>query len=255
MARLGQFWLQDGVWQGQRILPAGWTANLFQDTKTAQSAGYRRGFWVDLSQQYFQALGRHGQFVRIDPKQQLVIVMTGKIPDQYLDEATLNQLHQLAKNNTPLPANAKAEAELAATVLALASPLQTANTRELGKDWYNKTWRFAAKPWGIEAINIKPDPRDAGALIWEVDWANGKNTWPVGIDGAYRSKADISANNLKRHARARWLNENTLELKTLYSEGSTTWNYTLKFNKNSVELNYADNESSSGQATGRLVKP
>ncbi|WP_027467518.1 serine hydrolase domain-containing protein [Deefgea rivuli] len=255
VARLGQFWLQDGVWEGQRLLPAGWTANLIAEAKAAQTYSYRRGFWLNLGKQYFQAAGRHGQFIRVDPAQQLVIVTTGRIPDQNVDETRLNQLHQLAKNTQPLPENTAAHSELAATVHTLGSPPQTSNTLELGKDWYGKTWRFTAKPWGIEAINIKPDPQDAGALIWEVDWAKGKNSWPVGIDGAYRSKPDPSANNLKLQARARWLNSNTLELKTLYNEASTYWKYTFNFSENSVDLKYTDDEYNSGQATGLLIKP
>jgi len=260
LARLGQLWLQDGVWQGERLLPVGWTANLIAEAKAAETYPYRRGFWLNLGQHYFQAAGRHGQFIRIDPAQQLVIVTTGRIPDQNVDESTLNQLHQLVKNDSPLPTNAIAEAHLTETIRALSSPPEANNTRDLGKDWYNKTWRFAAKPWGIEAINLKPDPKDDGALIWEVDWkedrlAKGKNIWPVGIDGAYRSKPDINASNLKLYARARWLDEHTLELQTRYNEGSTYWKYTFNFSKNKVELKYTDDEYSSGQATGLLITP
>jgi CubicO group peptidase (beta-lactamase class C family) len=258
LARLGQLWLQDGVWQGKRLLPVGWTAHLITEAKEAQTYAYRRGFWLNLGQQYFQAAGRHGQFIRVDPTQQLVIVTTGRIPDQNVNESTLNQLHQLVKKNNPLPANAVAESQLTETIRALGSQPETNNTRDLGKYWYDKTWRFAAKPWGIEAINLKPDPKDDGALIWEVDWkgdwlAKGKNIWPVGIDGAYRSKADTNANNLKLYARGRWLNEATLELTTRYNEGSTYWKYTFMFNKNSVDLKYTDDEYNSGQATGHLV--
>ncbi|WP_182077136.1 serine hydrolase [Deefgea sp. CFH1-16] len=256
LAKLGQFWLQDGVWQGQRLLPAGWIKNLFEDTRSAQSAGYRRGFWVDLSQKHVQALGRHGQFVLVDPAQQLVIVMTSKIADQDFNERTLNQLHQLAKNKPPLPVNAIALAELSETIQAIALPDSDAkNTLELGSNWYAKTWRFSNKPWGIEAISLKLDPQDAGSLIWEVDSINGKTSWPVGLDGAYRRQADARFHNLNLYAKARWKNTNTLEIKTQYAEGAISRHYSFKFNKNNVELSYADNESSSGQATGLLVKP
>ncbi len=254
LAKLGQFWLQDGVWQGQRLLPAGWIKNLFEDTRSAQSAGYRRGFWVDLSQKHVQASGRHGQFIRIDPQQQSVIVITSKMADQNTDDFALNLVSQVIKDSAPQSENSAAQAQLAATIQAIALPTRDVkNTRELGNHWYGKTWRFASKPWGIEAISLKLDPQDAGSLIWEVDSINGKTSWPVGLDGAYRRQADAHYYDLNLYAKARWKNTNTLEIKTLYAEGAISRHYSFKFNKNNVELSYADNESSSGQATGHLV--
>ncbi|WP_348944889.1 serine hydrolase [Chitinibacter sp. FCG-7] len=122
MARLGQLWLQDGVWEQQRLLPVGWTAQLLADTQAAQSAGYKRGFWVNLGGQYFDAAGSMDQFIRVDPQHQLVIVMTGKVREQESDLSVLNKLHRLAKGGDPLASNAQAQAQLAQTVQSVAKP-------------------------------------------------------------------------------------------------------------------------------------
>jgi hypothetical protein len=90
-ARFGQFLLQDGVWDGERILPAGWVG--YMATLTPQSA--RRDFgahlWVKIPPPFdsrakpppklppdtFHAVGHEGQFVSVIPSRRLVVVRLG----------------------------------------------------------------------------------------------------------------------------------------------------------------------------------
>lgn len=90
-ARFGQLYLQDGVWQGRRILPKGWVA--FSTRPTPQSAGGRYGahWWLKLQPEmggdtsaaaripddaYF-AVGHEGQTLTVVPSRGLVIVRLG----------------------------------------------------------------------------------------------------------------------------------------------------------------------------------
>jgi CubicO group peptidase (beta-lactamase class C family) len=251
MARLGQLWLQDGVWEWQRLLPVGWTAQLLADTQAAQSAGYKLGFWVNLGGQYFDAAGSFDQFVRVDPQYQLVIVMTGKVPEQISDKAFLNKLHRIAQGGEPVTGNAQAQAQLAQTVQSLAKPTAQANTREIGKQWYDRTWRFAEQPWGIKAVRFKPDPKDPAAIIWEVDagWM-AKNEWPVGMDGRYLEKRDRNGQTLQ--VRGRWIDEDSLEIVSQYAEDVLQWKYLFDFSKDGVQMRYSDNSfNEAGLAIGR----
>ncbi|MEM8770521.1 MAG: serine hydrolase [Pseudomonadota bacterium] len=88
-ARLGQLYLQDGVWNGERILPKSWAA--YVSTPTPKSSGqYGAHFWLNRPQdprgdQFFDALpadmyfmaGHEGQYVFVFPSQNLVIVRLG----------------------------------------------------------------------------------------------------------------------------------------------------------------------------------
>ncbi len=90
-AKLGQLYLQDGVWEGTRLLPVEWTR--YVSTKTPQSAerDYGAGFWVaetggrdsrheHLPQPPQDAFFMHGmmnQAVYILPGQSLVVVRLG----------------------------------------------------------------------------------------------------------------------------------------------------------------------------------
>jgi CubicO group peptidase (beta-lactamase class C family) len=80
-AKFGQLYLQDGVWNGERILPEGWVA--YSSTETPHSDGtYAAHFWLahndaEFPKDGFMAEGFEGQTVAIIPSQNLVIVRLG----------------------------------------------------------------------------------------------------------------------------------------------------------------------------------
>ncbi|WP_421788916.1 serine hydrolase domain-containing protein [Hyphobacterium sp.] len=80
-ARFGQWYLQDGVWEGERLLPEGWvematTANApFQEADaTYPLRGYGLHFWFPETDrgEYFAA-GIYGQYIWVDPSRNIVI--------------------------------------------------------------------------------------------------------------------------------------------------------------------------------------
>lgn len=83
-AKFGQLYLQDGVWNGERILPEGWVK--YSSAETPNSHGqYAAQFWLypkkeNLPADLFQANGFEGQYVTIIPSKQLVIVRLGCTP-------------------------------------------------------------------------------------------------------------------------------------------------------------------------------
>jgi CubicO group peptidase (beta-lactamase class C family) len=83
-ARMGQFYLQDGVWNGERILPEGWvnqatTPNSpFQEPNaTYDLRGYGLHFWIpENTQGEFFMAGVYGQYVWVDLERDIVIART-----------------------------------------------------------------------------------------------------------------------------------------------------------------------------------
>ena len=85
LARLGQFWLQDGVWQGERLLPAGWLRAMTTPAgpQPDDGPGYGATLWLHgpkqgLPEGSFAAQGNRGQYVMVIPSRRLVIVRRGE---------------------------------------------------------------------------------------------------------------------------------------------------------------------------------
>lgn len=93
-ATIGQFALQDGSWNGQRLLPSGWMATSTNavDTEVEEdSDGYASGWWSNTSPDgtvveeglpddaYF-AEGHDGQWVIVVPSAKLVVARLGFTP-------------------------------------------------------------------------------------------------------------------------------------------------------------------------------
>ncbi len=82
-ARLGMLYLQDGVWQGQRLLPEGFTTFVRTPAPAWQRREYGGQFWVNGEGQwnlprdaYFMS-GAGGQHVFVVPSHDLVVVRMG----------------------------------------------------------------------------------------------------------------------------------------------------------------------------------
>jgi len=78
-ARFGLLYLNDGVWNGERILPHGWVA---YSTTSRLETRYGAQFWLgkyfdSIPDDLFYALGYQGQVVAMIPSRKLVIVRLG----------------------------------------------------------------------------------------------------------------------------------------------------------------------------------
>ncbi|HEX2445076.1 MAG TPA: serine hydrolase [Vicinamibacterales bacterium] len=82
-ARLGLLYLQDGMWQGTRILPEGWSKFVSTPAPAWKRPIYGGFFWINgegdwnLPRDAYYMAGAGGQSVFIVPSHQLVIVRMG----------------------------------------------------------------------------------------------------------------------------------------------------------------------------------
>jgi len=88
LARFGQLYLQDGVWEGERLLPEGWRAYVTTPSGPQPPTGdfgYGATFWLmnrseGVPADAFAAFGNRGQYVVIVPSRDVVIVRRGEDP-------------------------------------------------------------------------------------------------------------------------------------------------------------------------------
>lgn len=87
LARFGLLYLNDGVWEGERILPPGWRTYVSTPAGPQPDGpfGYGAGFWLlnhsdGVPADTFAAFGNRGQYVVIVPSRNIVIVRRGEDP-------------------------------------------------------------------------------------------------------------------------------------------------------------------------------
>ncbi len=105
-ARIGQLYLDDGVANGRRLLPAGWVQ--WSRSRTLDT-GYGAGWWTNLAdgnvpqwgapwgmpaapRDMFYARGYMGQFIVVVPSRRLVIVRMSSAPEQGDDIVETNRV-------------------------------------------------------------------------------------------------------------------------------------------------------------------
>ncbi|WP_114087689.1 serine hydrolase [Thalassospira profundimaris] len=89
-AKLGQLYLQDGIWNGTRLLPEGWVTHATSPAPHAPNGMYGAHWWLKLPSDgqhpadtpaipadAFFALGHDGQSLSVIPSKDLVIVRLG----------------------------------------------------------------------------------------------------------------------------------------------------------------------------------
>lgn len=92
-AAIGQFALQDGIWNGEQLLPPGWMtqSTRLEPTATSEEQGYAAGWWVNrladgslawpaMPADTYWASGHDGQRVIVVPSADLVVVRLGFSP-------------------------------------------------------------------------------------------------------------------------------------------------------------------------------
>ena len=85
-ARLGLLYLNDGVWNGERLLPEGWVRYISTPSgpqPQEDGIGYGATFWLlnaddGIPKDTFGAFGNRGQFIVIVPSRNIVIVRRGE---------------------------------------------------------------------------------------------------------------------------------------------------------------------------------
>lgn len=84
LARIGQLYLQDGMWGAERLLPEDWAAFVSKPapSQPAEGAGYGAQFWLmnnvsNVPAGTYYAAGNRGQYIVIIPSLNTVIVRQG----------------------------------------------------------------------------------------------------------------------------------------------------------------------------------
>lgn len=89
-AKFGLLYLQDGMWNGQRMLPEGWVRHATTPASSIPGNAFGAHFWLQIPDEYtsggdasllpqdaFHAVGHAGQFITVIPSRELVVIRLG----------------------------------------------------------------------------------------------------------------------------------------------------------------------------------
>lgn len=113
-AKLGLLYLQDGMWNGQRMLPEGWVRHATTPASSIPGNAFGAHFWLQIPDEYksggdasllpqdaFHAVGHAGQFITVIPSRELVVVRLGlsRYASAWQHDIFLNKLLMAIKDS------------------------------------------------------------------------------------------------------------------------------------------------------------
>jgi CubicO group peptidase (beta-lactamase class C family) len=188
-AKLGYLWLQGGVWDGRHIVSSSWTraAAQAQSRLVGNEYGYGYGWWVSPID--FYALGRGGQFVRVIPSLNTVVVITAGGLDFNQVESFLVSV--LLRANKPLSANPAGVAELNATLAELVQGPAPQPAESLPSTASAVSDQIYACPSNAAGVtNLRLDFNDPKVARLSMTQHGMDVVWLIGLDGKFRPSPD-----------------------------------------------------------------
>jgi CubicO group peptidase (beta-lactamase class C family) len=258
MAKLGYLYLRDGMWDGKRIIPSAWVERA-RNGKVATSFGkYANLWWSIPDRDAFMALGRHGQFIVVLPKPDVVAVLTGVVPDgerRYPLFALIDQVVAAVKADKPLPPDPDGEAALIASLLKAATekaaPVGPAS--ELAESVSSKTWRFGDNKLLVRAIRLNLASEAPTFELTVLDKPGGRDLVlpePIGLDGRSRSKRTRYAVVANKGS---WLDSRTFVLERRFLGDGAMVYWTFRFEGDQLDLQFRNTDGYAIELRGELV--
>ena len=224
-AKLGYLFLNNGVWDGQQIVPADWVEDAVKPHVNAGEDDYGYGWWV--GEENFNASGRAGQHIFVVPPLNAIVVTTGggfdyDQIDPYLSAAVIDP-------NKPLPANPAGVAQLTAAQAALVKeppPLPGGQLPGTSQEISGKTYVFEPNTALVDSVRIEfSDPAEATIYL---KIKGHDEIWKIGLDNNYRQSTDGSA------MRGYWEDDKTFVVE-VFDVGLSTRRFTFTDDRLQVE--------------------
>ena len=186
LARFGQFYLQEGAWDGRQVLSRDWV-RLATAKQTASGwggpfdpnnewmQGYGFQFWRCRHNAY-RADGASGQISIIMPDQDMVVSAHAGLGDMQREYNDVWDCLLSAAKDAPLPEDPEAQAALARRIANLAIP--PVKGVRAGVE------RFCGKTVALDGVpklkSVRFDAKDGG-VVCSLETAAGVSTFPIGF--------------------------------------------------------------------------
>jgi hypothetical protein len=255
IARFGQFYLQQGQWQGQQLVPAAWVAEATakhiangSDPASDWAQGYGYQFWR-CRHNVYRGDGAFGQYCVVFPEQEAVLAITSAVGNM---QAVLDLIweHLLpAMQATALTADAPSQQALQQKLASLAiPPLTGAVNSPLAASLSGKTYRFAANDQGVASLTF--NFADTGCTLTIGD-QQGEHSICVGASAWQMGHTHFDSPVTRPVAASgAWADEHTYKLQLCFYTTPFQPTLTFRFAGDSVTYDFQNNV-----AFGPLQRP
>ncbi len=259
IARLGQLYLDRGMWQDRQIVPEAWIAeataaqsdNSNTQTNPDWSVGYGYQFWRCRHGAY-RGDGAFGQYCLVMPEQDAVLAITGGLGDM---QSVLDKVweHLLpAMGPEALPADPDAYGELAGRLAALSLPLpdgQPSSPR--AEEWSGAAYALEGNDLTFERIAITFDG-DRSTLALRNQ--HGESTFPVGHGAWLPGRANLRGNGEAPVAACgAWTAEDVFEARLCLTEDVYCPVFLFHFGDDGLRLDVKANASWGAETTTTIA--
>ncbi|MDH6304824.1 CubicO group peptidase (beta-lactamase class C family) [Parabacteroides sp. PF5-5] len=264
MAKLGQFYLQNGKWKNKQLLNASWiketsAVHIYQVPEPtfeqemydegAQGYGYQ--VWRCTHNAY-RADGADGQFIVIMPDQEAVIITTCNTNQAHKVLALIWEHIFPSIMDRPLKENREARAMLVSKLasLALPDPFRTNEDVRIAKD-ETRSYRMEPNDKGIESISLAFNAKGECELRMRMQGSAytfnfGQDLWLYGEtekSGPYYLNLRRNPNGMapfKVAGYGSWLSEEDLSLRLLYLSDNKYETYRCTFSEGKLQLSLSN---------------
>ncbi len=231
-AKIGYLWLNQGKWEGKQIVSPNWVNEMVKPRSRAGADDYGYGTWIGRDappNDYYYAVGRLGQYIRVYPSYNAIIVVTAQglsSFDQvggYVAAAFLNP-------EEALPANSSATAKLDAALKEITQTDSFPVTKLPDTASSIAGRRIVLESNPLRVTEARFEFTDPNVAKFFVTKAQGDNeVWSIGLDGKYRLST-ISG----EAARGYWADAHTFVIET-FEDGFVTYRFNFDGDRVIVE--------------------
>jgi hypothetical protein len=263
LAKLGQLYLQKGVWQGRQILPAQWVeeATTFKIQQPAPAKPSRPNDQNDWLQGYcyqfwrcrhnaFRGDGAFGQYMIVMPDQDAVVAITAETSDMQ-SELDLVWQHLLpAMKEQPLARDPQSQAELRQTLSSLIlRPPTGQSTSPLADRISGKTFKLGSNELGLQSASfvfekdgcrftLRDSEHEYPIACGAGRWQRGETALPGTPPRLISGGAPRSGTKSKLAASGAWTDQNTFQMVLRYYETPHHDTVTCHFDEEKVQISF-----------------
>jgi CubicO group peptidase (beta-lactamase class C family) len=237
LAKLGQLYLQGGVWEGEQIVSSSWVEESTQAHTSCEDHGYRNGYgyqwWIGSdSDSWYMTSGSQGQHLFVLPEQEIVVVFVGSY------EQANNNLYERHIRNYLIPALDTPSLEEQVAELAAVEPEPVPPLPEIARRVSGQTYILGPHTYLFEEFSLT-FPEGASEATFSFRRYGIDYEFLIGLDNVWRVNTAMGPKLPQYRAmRGSWSGEDTFVMEQIDLDEEESWECISTFQDDEVSFRF-----------------